>query len=539
MGFINSVDIEGILVSLDLLSDGIYLIIDRPPGNSNNIDFGSVRTLIEGSGIEDWDFSAVLKAIEATDHSVRMCVSAHTSLKQVDESAKVEISMDRYTATIVFSAPINGGRELSVSQIRDILAENKIQAGIDEEQLSKIFQNRKHDYIYTIAKGQEPRNGKDGNNEYFFNTGKISYKPKELEDGKIDYLNLDIFQVAHAGQLLAKVNPPLEGIDGFTVLGDVIKAQQGKQAVSPVGKYTVYDENEYTVCAEIDGQILFQNGKITISPVLEIQGNIDNTTGNVNFLGTVVIRKNVLSGFTVTATGNIEINGVVEGATISSEGDLIIRGGVQGMGKANLSAKGSINAKFMESANVVAGEDIVADSVLRCTVKCGGSLTLTGKRGQLVGGSAKVLNAVYANIIGSQVEASTEIQVGLDPDLFEAYQTKRAELARLKKELNQLTQIINTLAKQRASGTLTEPKKAVLVKSLQSKTHIKTKVTELYTELETIIPRLAKGTGIVKANKTVNPGVKITIGNAILYVKDKLEHCSFSNVDGEIRLGAY
>ena len=52
-------------------------------------------------------------------------------------------------------------------------------------------------------------------------------------------------------------------------------------------------------------------GKVTVETVLVIPGDVNASTGNVNGLGTVIIKGNVEDGFEVSAQGNIEVNGFV------------------------------------------------------------------------------------------------------------------------------------------------------------------------------------------------------------------------------------
>lgn len=536
---LTEIKVEGVRIAVENRNDGIYLIVDRPKGNKTKLDFGTLRTLVDDLGVSDWEFPVLVEAVESEDEQFEKIISTNTALKAIDESAVIKVSPDKMQCEIIFLPSKNGGKRMTMSDIRGVIKENRITMGIDEELLEKLETTRIPEAPYVIAAGRKTENGEHGRIEYFFETESVGYKPKELEDGSLDYMNLNLFQVATKGMVLARIYPPTLGIDGYSVMGDVVRATPGKPVLSPVGKNVTLSEDGTEVTANVEGQIVFQNKKINVNPVLEIRGNVDNSTGNINFLGTVVVKGNILSGFSVTTSGDIECEGVVEGAFLTCDGDIWIKGGVQGMEKAILKAQGSVTAKFIENATVVAGVDVNADSIMRSNVKCSGSLNLQGRRGQIIGGSAKVLHMITASVIGSQLEASTEVQAGLDPDLYDEYTEKRAELARVKKEISQLSQIINTLAKAREKGTLTEPKKAILVKSLQSKTHLKQKTTDLFTEIERMIPELTKGTGLISVEKYCNPGVKITIGNAILYVKERMERCTFSNVEGDIHAGPF
>ena len=58
--------------------------------------------------------------------------------------------------------------------------------------------------------------------------------------------------------------------------------------------------------------------------------NIDNSTGNINFNGNVIIKEDILNGFALKTTGSVEIKGAVEGGFIQCDGDVLVRQGIQG-----------------------------------------------------------------------------------------------------------------------------------------------------------------------------------------------------------------
>lgn len=84
----------------------------------------------------------------------------------------------------------------------------------------------------------------------------------------------------------------------------------------PKGKNTEISEDGQNLIAAINGQINYIDGKVNVFQNYEVPANVDNSTGNINFIGNVIVRGSVLSGFVIQAGGNVEVGGVVEGATI-------------------------------------------------------------------------------------------------------------------------------------------------------------------------------------------------------------------------------
>src|SRR5437762_91037 len=73
-----------------------------------------------------------------------------------------------------------------------------------------------------------------------------------------------------------------------------------------------------TLIAQHDGGVQRVGGKLTVSKLYEVDGNVDFKVGNVDFDGRVTIKGDVLPGFNVKATGDVAITGMVENASIEA-----------------------------------------------------------------------------------------------------------------------------------------------------------------------------------------------------------------------------
>src|SRR5690606_12118002 len=91
--------------------------------------------------------------------------------------------------------------------------------------------------------------------------------------------------------------------------------------------------------AVIDGQVsITENDKINVFPIFEVKGDVDFRVGNIDFVGMVLIRGNVLSGFKIKATGDIRIMGEVEAADLEAGENIEIMAGVVAQGKGSIIA---------------------------------------------------------------------------------------------------------------------------------------------------------------------------------------------------------
>lgn len=88
--------------------------------------------------------------------------------------------------------------------------------------------------------------------------------------------------------------------------------------------------------------------KISVEPMLTLDA-VNIKSGNIKFVGSVIIKGSVDDGFDVRATGAIDIGGSVGKCTIESEnGDIVIHQGVFGKNEGYIKAGKSLWCKFVQ-----------------------------------------------------------------------------------------------------------------------------------------------------------------------------------------------
>ena len=55
---------------------------------------------------------------------------------------------------------------------------------------------------------------------------------------------------------------------------------------------------------------------MVVSPVFQLNGDVDFSSGDIDFRGNVSINGNVTAGFKVRASGDIEVNGFIENSEV-------------------------------------------------------------------------------------------------------------------------------------------------------------------------------------------------------------------------------
>jgi len=458
----------------------------------------------------------------------------------VDEKAIVTFAQDKTEAYISFSPPRDGGEPITPEKIKAVLGDFRVMCGLDSKVIEELMLgNKEYNKPYRVAVGKKPVNGKDGEIQYLFNVMEKTLSPKINEDGSVDYKNLNLVEMASKGDVLLRAIPPTAGENGIDVFGADIPASSGRAVMKlPRGKNTVVSADGSELIADVTGQILMIKDSVSMSEVLEIKGDVDNSTGNIDFNGSVVVGGSIIQGFRVTAIGNIEVKGSIGGAEVECVGNLVADKGIVGMHKANIKVGGSLYARMIQDANVDVAGDIASDGIMHCDVKCGGRIELKGKKGILVGGSVTSKKEVEASVFGSPLGTQTMVNVGLDGSVYERYKDLMNDIARIKKQYEDVSKFLLSIGKPENINNLPDFKKKSYIKSLydaknlQSELQVKqNEALELKTELDEF-----KYTGRMVSRSVVYPGVNVQIGNAVMSVRDELGKCYFLNGDGRVKI---
>lgn len=452
-------------------------------------------------------------------------------------SVKVRVSPDEMTAYLIVEPGPEGTVEVGYEQVLELVAQSGVVHGVDLPKIREALSPESWGRLVLIAQGTPPVNGQDGRVEYKFSIAERT-GPAETADGRVDYRNLNLIQNVQKGQLLAVKLDPTPGTPGMTVTGKPVPAKPGKAAIIRRGRNTVLDETGHNLYSTIDGHVRVVEDKIAVEPVYEVGGDVDFASGNIDFVGDVVIRGAVTSGFKVRAGGNVEIYGVVEAATVEAGGNILVRQGIAGADRALVQAQGSVMARYIENARVIAGQDVVAtDSIIQARVSAGRTVRAEGKKGAIVGGHVQARDEISARVIGSSLATQTVLEVGTDPLLREEYRVLAKEYREKKKSLETMAQNLQVLQKGLLAENLSDKRRLALLKMLQDYKALAAEVRQMeerYKALEEEFNRSQHGR--IKVFDVVYPGVHVCMGKAMYTVNDPIKNAMFVLESGDIRL---
>ncbi len=524
---------------------GIFLTVYPPEGRGRKIGLQEVLNGLYARSIQNYDAGAVERAVkEAKGEPVK--IGEWTPNPEYDGKMALEITEDEMKVYLTLYPPRKYGRIVEPDDVLSELQKRGVVFGIKEDVIKEAIEKDKYNQPILIAEGIPAKDGEDAKVDYKFRIEK-EVQFEEDESGRIDFKSLDLVENVVVGQVLAVKVPATKGQIGKTVTGKEIPAKDGKDINLAVysGKGTRLTEDGMQIVAEINGQVVYTKGKVSVEPVYEVKGDVNLETGNIVFLGTVVVWGNVEDGFSVKAAGNIEVKGNVGKAQLEAEGDIIIKQGLLGKDEAEVIAGNDIIAKFIERAKrVEAGRDvIVAEGIMHSYVDAGKRVICNGRRAIIVGGRIRAGEEVNAKVLGSPSYTPTEIEVGIDPKARQQLMDLLEEQRQLKEELRELSMNITTLENQKRAGggRLSPEREEMLLNMIQRREEITPRLEEIdeqIAELRSFLATLEEK-GKICVQNVVHPRVKIVIKDANLEVRDPFKYVTFVQEGGNIKVLPY
>jgi uncharacterized protein (DUF342 family) len=517
-------------------NNGVFLTIYPSLGNGKKVTEDDIVNRLARKKIKNYTKSVIDNELrKPSKKPVKIAEPQEEVL--LDAQIKVYVSNNKMKAHIAIIPP-DGGRKINRQDIINELKNYSVVNGINNELINSLVDFPAYNEKILIAEGKEPINGKSGQIEFFFSIRSDS-KPTILEDGTVDYRDLNIIKNAVKGQKLCSLIPPVKGVQGKNVLGIDVKAIDGKDAKLPRGRNVEITDDEKSLVASIDGEICFIEGKVHVYPNYEVPADVGTSTGNIKFVGNVSVKGNVTSGYEIEAGGNVEVFGVVESAVIKAKGDIILRRGMQGNDKGKLICGGDVISRYIENSFVQAGNSIKSEAIMHSDIRCKNSVELSGKKGLLVGGKCKVGKEINAKVIGSHMATTTEIEVGSDPGLKEHLIKLKNENTKLNNDTTKTDQAIIILQRMKKAGTIEPKKEALLAKSLRTNAHLKERIEKNRKEIERLNNKLSEeSNGKIHVSGNIYQGCRITIGTSFLVIKDTNGKCTIYR-DGDIKVSSY
>lgn len=513
-----------------------YLKVFPAKDGGKKLTFEEVSVYLNDKKIIEYDVKVVHKAL-TTAEEVTEVLLIEEEIASIDEYLKLSISADKMLVVGRFYPPSSNGKLLDREEILKQLEKAGVKYGIIEKHIDAYLRGRQFCTSIPLARGTQPVQGKAAEIQYHFSTT-INVKPKINEDGSVDFHSLDNINKINKGDLLATLIPADLGKAGKDVWGNEVAPLKVVNKVLKHGKNIHLSPDGLNMYADVSGHVTLTEGRVFVSDTYQVPADVGPSTGDIDYDGNVSIAGNVVSGFTVKATGDVYVDGVVEGATIIAGGQIILRRGIQGMSKGKLVAEGDVVSKFIESSEVTSGANVSTDAIMHSYVSAKGDIVVQGKRGLITGGEVKSGGNITLKTAGSTMGTVTVLSVGIDPVLLEEYRRLEKDVTTHKNEIEKTMQVLNVFQKKIEKKEKLSPEKLQMYNTARAKKKIfednLTSILERYTELKEEMD--LKDGGKIKVENIAYPGVKIIISNVVYYVNSETHYSQFVKERAEVRI---
>ncbi len=401
--------------------------------------------------------------------------------EESQEGDKLETLFEHSTELIAISAKISsdrlklflecvvrdsqGIRTLTQDSVTELLTANLSEVPIDKgviDELVKSLHQGKPELRVRIAKGLAPEDGKDGKLVYLVKRYEGKRRDIEREEGNIRELHL--FDNIELGQDIARLYLPVPGKDGVDVFGKVVAAKVGRECDLKTDSSIELKDKAGTTAYRVlvatkAGFLLEDKGVLQIRDEFVAEGDVDFTTGNLDFIGRMKVTGSVLTDFNVVANGDIEIHGEVQGGFVKSiHGSVTVKGGIIGSISAdflshekhekketkeksqerpNVWARGTVSALRVQGARIEShGDVMITKEVMNSVIRTRGSLLMP--QGDLFASQVFTSKALEAREIGSTSAIRTLIFLVSEVESSGEY----AELLRSIEKHDEVTEVI-------------------------------------------------------------------------------------------------
>lgn len=505
-----------------------------PKEGGKALELKDLMAFLDRSGFSSYDGKALQNAINSGEEC-DVPIGALAGSNVVNEVSEANVSLDRLTATVRIYPGTVGGTKVTIRDVVGDLMLARVKFGIDQEAIADLLKNPVYCQDVVVAKAKPVRHGTDASIEYFFNTNP-NLKPALLPDGSVDFHSISVISEVQKGDLLARLTPEDRGEAGTDVYGMQIPPRNVKTARLSFGRNIRVSEDNLECFTEVTGHAELKNGQIFVSDVYEVPADVDNSTGDINYAGSINIKGNIKDGFTVTAEGDIIVEGNVEGALVSAGGNIIIKRGINGMNKGVIDAKGNVITKFCENGKVFAGGYVQSGSCINSEITAKGDVVVSDQKGFIAGGVVKAGGKVEACTIGSQMGANARIELGVDPETKQKFDSAQSTIMTLTAEIHKIQPVVAKYAEVLKAGkALDEKNKTYYVQLLTALKSNQEKLEVANKEYEALRHEMEQSSGSkVIVKKDIYPGVTVSFADVSLTVKEKRSFCALEKKGAEV-----
>ncbi len=324
-----------------------------------------------------------------------------------EDGLVLKVQHDVLKAYLIKTVEFDG--RTNVDDIIQFTRDHNLIFGVVDESLIKGFLNSDFplDKYFTVAKGRAPVESSDAQISYRFDS---DYLQAGLvnEDGTIDFRKRGYIPEVKAGDVLAVKIPLAGGENGTNIYGDAILPSLAMDVEFKCGNGVEISGDGFSIRAAMDGYPkLDMDGTVSVVREYTIQGDVDYSTGHVNFDGNVNITGTIKNGFRVECHDVVVDS--IEGGIVNCQGDVVVTRGVT---KASIVTRGNLSAKYIHHSDVSClGSLHVDKEVLESNAAINGACI--SEEGRILSSKIHAKLGVQVQNVGTEISKPSIITAGV------------------------------------------------------------------------------------------------------------------------------
>ncbi len=445
--------------------------------------------------------------------------------RKYDSKVLIALEQNGVEAYLSIYPAIGSGSKMSLDEIKDAIAEEGIKVNINQEALEKAAKMHEDNFIVEhllFATGVAPQKGRDAVIILQFST--VDRKPKITADGKVDYKNIDNIIHAKKGDILITKRPATPGVRGVTVKNFEVTPAPGNDVEIFQGEGVMLNPAGTNYIALHDGYVEFTNSVLAVHEVYYVNKDVDFSTGNIKFSGTVHIKGDVLSGFKVTAKNDVIVEGICGDCEIVAGKNIYVKTGIKGNTGNVFRAGENAVIGYCEKARIYAKQNIIIKKYsYNCDLYAGERIESTAGEGIIAGGMVKAFSEIMVKQLGTQGNSKFTVYMGTRYYIDQALEKIRRDKARMTEALGHMQDILGrfNLFKPEVINNIKIKKLMDLKRSFESI------IAEMSEKEEELVEQSRAKKPKIKVKGIVFSGVTVMFFNCASTVREKIDNAVF------------
>lgn len=342
---------------------------------------------------------------------------------------------------------------------------------------------------------------------------------EDAEGNPVDFRTQSAFVFVLEGDIIGTMTDATPGIDGCDVHGLAISPKQGRSL-----RLTFDDSTEIVdgkLIARVNGVLKNNVDQILVDPRLTIQGDIDFSTGNIDFPGSVIVHGGVKDLFELRATGSICVHKLVEAAAIRSGGDLVLNQGMAGREAGTIQVGGDLKSGYLDgvTATVLGCCEIIKE-IKECKITVHGRVDSPAC--VFYGGQIDSHKRVDVGTVGSTGGVATTVSVGALPTIDEMILRFDKTLEKIKKQRSSGESELRALNETVKKLTATQAERVTELQFAEIRAgEMEEKIATAARKLIDVVKSL--GTPTINVRRTLHKGVSIRLRHAEFMIKETIQ----------------